>query len=262
METKSITYDENLKALDNPFNFLPSPSGDFLAFMVGSGEGGRGPADAEFLDVGLIDFRDGRSTTPKMLTQHGGAFSSLEWSSTGKYLAYSDFDENGIAQILIYEVMEEKAIQLSKFGDDMLNWRILDLSWAEDDTKLAFRAYKRKEKEDANPFYEIIGVFSKTQGSLLWVSPPYLVEYHYLSWIHDTSRFLTIRIAQSGEQELIIFDGEAGAELEVLGPLRNEKKDTKRKDILRKFILPIGLGYLYETEDGIFYTDETNILND
>jgi hypothetical protein len=41
LEIKSETYDEKLKAPDGTYNFLPSPSGDHLAYMVSSGEGGR-----------------------------------------------------------------------------------------------------------------------------------------------------------------------------------------------------------------------------
>ncbi len=165
LDTKSITYDENLKTPDEAFGFLPSPTGDFLAYMVGSGEGGRGPADAEFLDVGLIDFRDDRSSKPAMLTSNGGGpTSGSVWSSDGQYLAFSDFDENGIVQILVYGIEEERTYQLSNFGEEMRNWEISDLIWSPDGTKVAFSAFRKKVEQNADPAGGILEVKLKKPG--------------------------------------------------------------------------------------------------
>lgn len=260
LDTKSISYDENLETAGEVFGFLPSPTGDFLAYMVGSGEGGRGPADAEFLDVGLIDFRDNRSSKPAMLTSNGGGpFSGPVWSSDGQHLAFSDFDENGIVQILVYGIEEERTYQLSNFGAEMRNWEISDLIWSPDGTKVAFSAFRKKVEQNAEPGIGILGVGSNTDRSLLWVSPQSNSGYHSLYWEPDSLRLMALR-KPLAEDQLIFFDAEIGEELEVLGPLLYETRDSERKEIIRRFILPIGMGYLYETEDGIFIPDQGDIL--
>jgi hypothetical protein len=263
LETKSVTYDEKHKAPDGTAMYFPSPSGDFLAYMVGSGMAGMGPADWEFLDAGLIDFRKNRSSTPIMLTSHGGVSRSGPiWSSDGRYLAFSDFDENGIVQILVYGIEEEQVSQLTNFGEEMRNWHIVNLIWSHDDTMIAFAAGRNEEEQSTNYSDGILGVISKTQGSLLWVSPPTKKGYLNLYWEHDNLHLLAIR-GLPGHEVLVNFDGETGEELEVLGPLLNEINKSERKKIVRRFIMPTLIGYLYETQDGIFYpssNDDTILL--
>ncbi len=259
LETKTITYNEQQKAPDGTFNFLPSPTGDFLAFMVGSGEGGRGPADWEFRDVSLIDFRDNRSSPPLMLTSNGGGSPHEPvWSSDGRYLAFSDFDENGIVQVLVYGIEEERVFPLTNFGNEMRDWHISELVWSHDDAKVAFSAFKHTE-DQSDPFYGILGVISKSEGSLLWVSPPSNSGYDDLNWEPDNLRLMAAH-GPSGRSDLVFFDGETGEEKEVLGPLRNEDDKSERKEIIRKFTWPHLLGYLYETEDGIFIPWTGDIL--
>jgi hypothetical protein len=259
LETKTITYSEQRKAPDGTFNFLPSPTGDFLAFMVGSGEGGRGPADWRFRDVSLIDFRDNQSSTPIMLTSNGGGSPHEPvWSSDGMYLAFSDFDENGIVQILVYGIEEGQVFPLTNFGDEMRDWRIDELAWSHDDAKVAFSAFKYTE-DQSDPFYGILGVSSKSKSSLLWVSPPTNSSYDDLYWQPDNQRLMAAR-DHSGRIDLVFFDGETGEEKELLGPLRNEDDKSERKEIIRKFTWPHLLGYLYQTEDGIFIPWAGDIL--
>jgi hypothetical protein len=260
LEIKSETYDEKLKAPDGTFNYLPSPSGDHLAYMVSSGEGGRGPADAEFLDVGIIDFEGRLKSTPTLLTSNGGGpYYGPAWSSTGSYLAYSDFDEKSIAQIFVYGVKEERQFQLSNFGEEMYNWRISSLSWSQDDEKVAFSAYGDRDGQSITPQYGIIGVLSNSQRVPGWVSQQTKGVYLDLYWKADESLLMAMRYS-SGEEALIIFDGETGKEIEILEPILHEMSKPKREDILRKFIIPIGLGYIYETEHGIFRSSQDQVL--
>ncbi len=260
LEIKSETYDEKLKAPDGTYNFLPSPSGDHLAYMVSSGEGGRGPADAEFLDVGIIDFEDKLNSAPTLLTSNGGGpYYGPAWSSSGSYLAYSDFDEKGIAQIFVYGVKEERQLQLSNFGENMHNWRIKSLSWSQDEEKVAFSAYGDKDGQSITPQYGIIGVLSNSQRVPGWVSQQIDGVYLFLHWMADKSILMAIRYS-SGDEALIIFDGKTGKEIEILEPILHEMSKPKREDILRKFIIPIGLGYIYETEHGIFRSSQDQVL--
>jgi dipeptidyl aminopeptidase/acylaminoacyl peptidase len=219
-----------------------------------------GPADREFRDVVLIDFRENRSSLPVMLTSNGGGSAHEPvWSSDGMYLAFSDFDENGIVQILVYGVEEERLFQLTNFGDEMRGWRIVELVWSHDDVKVAFSADKNRGEQSPEPVMGVLGVSSRPQGALLWISPPIERGYTNLSWELDDLHLMAVRYLP-GQKALVLLDGETGEVKEVLGPLLNEKDKSERKEMIRKFTMPILIGYIYETEDGIIYPDPSDVL--
>jgi hypothetical protein len=141
----------------------------------------------------------------------------------------------------------------------MRTWEISDLIWSPDGTKVAFSAFRKKVEQNADPVNGILGVGSNTDRSLLWISPQSKHGYHSLYWEPNSLRLMALR-KPLDEDQLVFFDAETGEELEVLGPLLYETRDSERKEIIRRFILPIGLGYLYETEDGIFIPDQGDIL--
>ncbi|MFQ5580920.1 MAG: hypothetical protein ACE5FZ_09930 [Nitrospiria bacterium] len=108
-----------------------SPDKEWLAYQIWSGA--QTYESAEFVDVGVINFND--TTSLIFLTKNGGA-REIAWSSNGQWLAFSDYDDQGILQVYIATPEGEVVQQITNHTESLK--RINYIVWSPDDEYIAY----------------------------------------------------------------------------------------------------------------------------
>jgi WD40 repeat protein len=134
---------ENRNVEDRIYNFLFSPSEEWLTYLVITGDWGMSYADAETQDVRLLKIDGESPQNARLLTSRGGARpDAVVWSPDGQYLAFTDFDEKGFQQVFLFSLETGLISQISHFGGEMKNEQIVTIKWSFDSNYLAFAIYR------------------------------------------------------------------------------------------------------------------------
>jgi hypothetical protein len=128
----NIDRDEEI----NTYSYLISPNTEWITYIEVSGEWGMSYETAEVQNLYLLKNDDSQKQIPTRLSNNGGATpESTSWSPDGKYLAFTDLDNNGIRQIFIFDLIGNKKIQISSFTE---NLTIYQIHWSPDSSWLVF----------------------------------------------------------------------------------------------------------------------------
>lgn len=113
-----------------------SPNGHWISYVVWSGD--MFYSGAEYQDIQVVTVEN--QGEPLRLTEHGGAWErGAVWSPDGEFLAFSDLDETGVAQLLTWQTGSNAQQQLTRFTRP--NLRIGAIAWSADGGLLAFGTY-------------------------------------------------------------------------------------------------------------------------
>lgn len=133
---------ENRAVEDRIYNASISPSEQWLAYLVITGDWGMSYSDAEIQDLRLLKIDKVSPQKALNLTSRGGARpNTVVWSPDSRYLAYTDFDDNGIQQIFMFDLNTNAISQISHFGENAKNEQIITLRWSFDSNHIAFATY-------------------------------------------------------------------------------------------------------------------------
>lgn len=220
-----------------------SPSGDWLAYWVGTGEAVQGHDlvryDQEHLEIVSSDGEFG----PYRISKRGGArILAVGWSPDERYVAFPDLDVAGRSQLYIAGNNGGRRTQLTHFGEE--GWEIFDITWSADGRAIAFAYTRWPESPETT-----IGVAFTDGGAPFLLTDLISVGYY---WWHDDE---TIGSAESPElvkwvninsrtiQDRLLGSDIPGGYMDLAGPLGNPRK--------LGFFSPSGF-YIYDTEADIF----------
>jgi Tol biopolymer transport system component len=140
--TKPQTVFSGGKRVDGGFATWPvlSPDGKRVAYTVLSGV--QSYIGSEFQDIEVITVN--RQDDPSVLTSRGGAWSAA-WSPNSDRLAYSDYDDSGVAQLFQSDPEGGGKTQLTRFT--AAGTRIGAVEWSPLGNMIAFLSYDGISRE-------------------------------------------------------------------------------------------------------------------
>ncbi|GAP16106.1 hypothetical protein LARV_03902 [Longilinea arvoryzae] len=202
---------------DRIFGYSISPSEQWIAYLVITGDWGMSYDEAEIQDVRLLKIDAGIPQTAKLLTIHGGARANLViWSPDNHYLAYTDFDENKSVQAFMYDLLTGESLQISHFGNEKETEQIIDLKWSIDSKYLAIATSVNVGKKDGKSNTGAVHLFRVSDNNLQTLNLKMKdVRNAEIQW-GDAHRLLVLLITQKNIQTnpdfaLIWFDVEKNA---------------------------------------------------
>lgn len=134
IDQRKISIDGN----DDPntYNYLISPNVDWITYIKVSGDWGMSYDSAEVQDLFLLENDNSQTQIPIRLSDFGGAKpESTSWSPDSKYLAFTDLDNNGVSQLFIFDVSNNRKIQISSYSE---NFDIYQIHWSSDSSRIIF----------------------------------------------------------------------------------------------------------------------------
>jgi WD40 repeat protein len=158
-----------------------SPSQQWVAYVVWSGEFYY--SGAEFQDIEVIPVMGGGE--PIRLTQRGGAWENgAYWSPDGMYLAYSDYDDNGVNQLYYSTFDGKEKHQLTQFTEQ--GNRVGPIEWSKDGQQIAFGVYTNHRTEEMKSELWVTSL----NGSPRRINFPPDIHYIYpysIRWMADNN---------------------------------------------------------------------------
>lgn len=114
-----------------------SPDIKWLTYTI-VGEYGYGPADSEYQQLFIVAIDEKIPQKPIQLTKNAGAYPGIPtWSPDGKYLAYTDFNQQGVPQLFIYDLEQGKSIRITNFQMSKATQYITLYQWSPDSSQIA-----------------------------------------------------------------------------------------------------------------------------
>jgi WD40 repeat protein len=220
------------------YSFTPSPDDQWIAYKQVTGEYFRSLVEANQTEVKLVHLLDSQTMEVISLTDHSAAHhSNLAWSPDGRYLAYPDFDINGVTQINIYEPLTGRKTQLSNFTDGKGEYGITHLAWSGDSAELLF--VKVKYRPDGPYLYDYsgggLGAIDLADGYVRWIIP-FSEDIGIQSInVNNKGEVLTLlrNYKQTRKFAITVFDIKSGSEINTISP----SILTKINDVA--FIIPL-----------------------
>ena len=121
------------------YQYSISPSGKWLSYKVISGDYGMGYEFAPIQNVMLLKVNSETPENSEQISINGGAISGkVAWSNNDQYLAFTDFDQNKIQQVFLYDLFQGERLQITHFSADLPFQEIFSLTWSSDSNYLAF----------------------------------------------------------------------------------------------------------------------------
>ncbi|MBN2256332.1 MAG: hypothetical protein JW704_00640 [Anaerolineaceae bacterium] len=205
------------------YGFTPSPDYQWIAYKQVTGDYFRSLDEANQTEVKLVQLDDSRTLDVITLSEHAGAHhSKLAWSPAGRYLAFPDFDVNGITQIYIYEPVTGRIKQLSSFKDGESEYGITSLAWSGDSTELLF--IKVKHWLEGPYLYSYsgggLGSIDMADGQVHWIIP-FTEDMGIQSIsVNDKGEILTLllKYRQSLKFEILVYNIDSGEIITTISP--------------------------------------------
>ncbi len=171
---KDIYNFENPTHPELSYDFTPSPDFQWVAYKHSSQDYFRSLEESNQTSVKFVRLTRAQTLKVMTLTEHDGAHhANLAWSPDGRYLAFSDFDNNGVTQIYLYEPATGTKSQLSHFVDDAKEYGIKNLTWSTNSAELVF--VKVKYHPTGPYLYDTsgggLGAISLAQSQVRWLIP-------------------------------------------------------------------------------------------
>lgn len=206
---------------DSTLSYALSPTGEWLAYSLASGEYGMGIIYSEFLDVMVVRLTPGENLTPRQISRRGGGtMSGPLWSPDGSRLAYTDRDPEGIPQVYFFDPLQQQAIQATHLGtNDGIN-QINGYAWSPDGQQLAISAYHEEvsgESHDVTLGW--VGVIDVADSQPRWLieAMPQLsvsTSQNHIPWMwwnaDGTQLFTELRGFGPAEERMIWLDTKTG----------------------------------------------------
>lgn len=186
------------------YNFTISPDRHWIAYKKIAGDYGMWYAYAKIQNVMLLQVDSFTPRRPIQLTSNGGAWpSEVSWSPDGRYLAFTDSDQNSISQIYIYNLETQETKQLTNFGVGSSGILIDDLKWSYSSTKLVFSS-KMDTSDLSEIQIRIINVFDPNSD---WIEIPLQTgEVHQIWWSKDENRLLVFLFTPETDFKVLWYD--------------------------------------------------------
>jgi hypothetical protein len=119
----------------NKFNFLISPTEDWIAFLQVSNDYGIDFSTSTNQQVYIIGTKETNTHIPIAISVNGGTSpNSLIWSPNGQLLTYVDFDQSKVRQVFTYSPMTGERKQITQFIQDQ---KIEVIKWSPDQQAIA-----------------------------------------------------------------------------------------------------------------------------
>ena len=164
-----------------------NPKGPWISYLVGRGKPGYDLYEKQ--DIETMNLED---KSIYKLTEHGGAWEA-PWSPDGKWIAFSDLDNNNRSQIYIAQQDGKGKRQLTNFmGEDQ---KFFLLVWSPDGKKIAFRSHKSND-----PTTSFGVVYFDSTAPLVRKFPEFQADVGYMWWEDDET--LVVRTQSSGKDKL------------------------------------------------------------
>lgn len=160
---KKVLALEDRGVNDRIYNFSISPSEQWLAYLVITGDWGMSYADAEIQDLRLLKIDMVSPQNARKLTNRGGARpNTVVWSPDGHYLAYTDLNDKSFPQVYLFDLDTGSITQISHFDEEVKNEQIITLKWSLDSKFITFAIYR--DMEDPNQDTGAIYVYNLLNG--------------------------------------------------------------------------------------------------
>jgi Tol biopolymer transport system component len=173
VETQQITvFPKEVESKNTTYQYNLSPSGRWLAYKVVD-QIEMSMRGAKIQDVKLLRVNEQTPQDVLLLTERGGALPAMStWSMDDHFLAYTDYDEDGIEQIFLFNPEEKREYQITHFGQDMKDHEIQILSWAPNSKAIAFSivGISETEAEIEQTDNGVVGIISVPDFNLQWVN--------------------------------------------------------------------------------------------
>ncbi len=168
-----ITQDIELRIGNNKestgiYDYEPSPDGKWLVYKEVYGTNWMCSCDAEEQDVMLFSLSHPEQQEIRLTSHRGAMAVELTWSPDSKFVAYTDYDDQGFRQIYIYDVANAEKIQLTHLSDknDKQAW-VSRISWSPRSDKLAV-AIDSSRSQFSHAF-PLVGIISLKSLSVQWM---------------------------------------------------------------------------------------------
>lgn len=93
--------------------------------------------DSKTQDVFVLPVNEMIEVEAIRLTEHSGAWpTSIAWSQNGVYLAFTDFDDDGIHQLYLFDTEKSEKKQLTNFDSNMTDAYIFDFQWGKNSDEI------------------------------------------------------------------------------------------------------------------------------
>jgi hypothetical protein len=156
----------------NVYEMKVAPNMKWLAYKETSDwEGLYSIWDSHSQDVFLIliDYKN-QSDAIKVTKNSGAWHASISWSPNGQYLAFTDFDDSGVQQLFIYDVVSDTTKQITRLQNLNLNTYVFDFLWGNDSKKLAFVSGQALNNENQFlPTTNALGLIQVDTEKLIWI---------------------------------------------------------------------------------------------
>jgi len=190
------------------FEPVLSPTGQYVSYSVFSGEQYYDTAQYQDVEIVTLEHPD----NPIRLTTHGGAWSGGgAWSPDGSFIAYTDYDEQGVLQVYTTRLEDLTQQLLTDFHTPGL--RAGGLSWSPDGDRIAVIFESQDNKQE-------MWIVSVPAGRVYKLNTPEWVELfsNRMFWSEDGSRLLLMagNYFDSNQSGLYWFDVEDNRLVHVL----------------------------------------------
>lgn len=154
----------------NAHLLVPSPDKKWFVYRVASGMEQRSLDDSTLQDLEVFNVDSPKKTI--RLTENSGAWpGKFLWSNDNLHIAFTDYDQNNIHQIYIFNLNDKTKINITNFGQEMIGKLITRFTWSSDFSKIVFSiANTQNEQGELFWFDEKVGIVSLTGENIYWVN--------------------------------------------------------------------------------------------
>ncbi|MBM3137480.1 MAG: hypothetical protein FJZ98_04765 [Chloroflexi bacterium] len=258
----------NSESTEFTYDYVLSPDGLLLAYKRISGTYGISYDTARIQDVEILGIDGQTHRQGKKLTERGGAwFVDLTWSPDSRYLAFTDFDENHVQQILLYEPVADRIVQLTDFGLGMKDYLITGIYWSPDSSEVAFSAERIRLEHQDEEYYTIefqaggLGIIKIDHKGLDWIFPfEDSIEIEHVWWGDFSTEVLFLAEGELSNSRVIWYNLISGEQTTLNAHELDPDEDLWHILPLKNDLSIIGIFgkslYIFDRDAGAFSTKD------
>lgn len=183
----------------NTSHLIPSPDANWFAYRVTPTTSGQSLDDSPQQDLEIFNVNAPENIV--RITKNSGAWPSrFLWSKDGEHIIFTDFDQNNISQIYLFNVNDSTRINLTNFGQEMLGKLIIQITWSADFSRIVFSlASTQQDQGELTWFDEEIGVISISKGEVHWLDLNTDDRKVYKIWWEDAGILIISKLSKNIE---------------------------------------------------------------